>query len=309
MGDLVALRHADKRARAAPRKHLRLSKDMRADEAFRTILADTLTAAVRQAVILRAGRSVKALHDLRVALRRLEVMLNAFGKAFDQAWFEELRGRTKAVSASLSPARDLDVFLEDLWPEATGNDDSLAPLRRAAEESCAKAWKDAEACIASEDFRHLLDDLAALAQSRLPLCEARIGPISRALLARAAKRVKRRGRVAESGNEADLHRLRIGLKKLCYLSQVFAPLHDAQRAKPYLKALKLLQEELGHLNDIAHVHTTIAALLCQHDRAAIGYGAALFASHYDAGREGAARKALKRYRDFKAMKPFWQKPG
>ena len=63
---------------------------------------------------LRAGRSVEGLHQLRVALRRLEVALKAFGEEFQQEWLSDLRGRAKILSSRLGPARDLDVFLTEL---------------------------------------------------------------------------------------------------------------------------------------------------------------------------------------------------
>jgi CHAD domain-containing protein len=327
MDELIALRVSSARSSSAgqrllrtvakgkPRR-LRLAKTMPADEAFRAILADCLGAISAQAGVLRGGRSVEGLHHLRVALRRLEVMLAAFGKAFGQDWFAELRGRAKAISARLGPARDMDVFLEDLWPQAIrafdgrGGGGDFAALRRAAEDMQATAWEAVADCIASEDFSHLLDDIAALSQSSLPLGDGRkVKPVSRDLLKTAARRVARRGRAARSQGEADLHRLRIALKKLRYLTQAFACLYPQKRVKPALKAIRQMQEELGHLNDIAHVRSTIAELVRNGDAAAIGHGAGWVAGHYDAGRDRAAKKALKRYRDFRTLKPFWKKTG
>ena len=280
---------------------------MRADEAFRAILADALSAAAAQAGVLRAGRSAEGLHHLRVALRRLEVMLDAFGRAFDQDWFADLRGRAKAISARLGPARDLDVFLGDLWPEGIREGGDFAPLRRAAEDARAIAWEGVEGCIASEDFSHLLDDIAALSQSRLPMGQDKgIRPVARALLKKAAARVEKRGRKARGLKEGDLHRLRIGLKKLRYLSQAFAPLYAGKRTEAYLKSLKRLQEELGHLNDIANVRATIGELMRGPEAAAIGYGAGLVVGHYSAGRASVAKNAMRRYRDFRKLKPFWK---
>jgi len=303
MGDLIALRPAP----ALTGSRLRLSPDMRADEAFRAILGHTLTAISVHGQALRTGRNSKALHDIRVALRRQEVMLGAFAKAFGQDWFAELRARTKAISTRLSPARDMDVFLEDLWPDAAGKNIAFAPLRRAAEAARRAAWKDVRTCITSQEFHQLMEDIAALAGSRLPLGDGRgIRPVSRALLARAAKRVKRRGRQAKDGDEADLHYLRIGLKKLRYLSQVFAPLHDAPCARPYLKALKQLQEELGQLNDMTHVQDTIATLLRHKDNAAIGYGAGLLNRQHDGAKARIIQKTLKHYRAFHKLRCFWR---
>jgi CHAD domain-containing protein len=323
MEGLIAARHSSARSGSGPQRLLRaaatgartpvpLNRKMAADAAFRAILADCLGAASAQAGVLRAGRSAAALHRLRVALRRLEVMLAAFGKAFAQDWFADLRGRAKAISARLAPARDLDVFLEDLWPEATkslearGDGGDFTALRRDAEALRDQAWAAVETCLASEDFSHLLDDVAALSQSRLPMAGGdtlkRVAP---RLLQRAAKRVEKRGRKARSLEEGDLHRLRIALKKLRYIAQAFAPLYDTRKVAPYLAAVKRLQEELGHLNDIAHARTTIADLLRVGLVSEIGYGAGLFAGHYRAGRDAHARKAMKRYGDFKDRKRFW----
>jgi triphosphatase len=319
MDELLAIRHSSARTASAGQRLLRkaahgkprrlkLNRKMRADEAFRAILADCLGAISAQAGVLRTGRSVEALHHLRVGLRRLEVMLAAFGKAFGQDWFTELRGRAKAISARLGPARDMDVFLTDLWVDGTRGGGDFASLRRAAETMQANAWEAVEDCIVSEDFAHLLDDIAALSQSSLPLGHGRrLKPIARGLLDDAARRVARRGRKAKSHDEAELHRLRIGLKKLRYLTQAFAGLYSKKKLTPYLASLKQLQEELGHLNDIAHVRATIAELMRGNDTEAIGYGAGLIQGHYAAGRERAAQKAMKRYRDFKAIPRFWKK--
>jgi len=323
MEDVIAVRHSSARpshgtqrllraAATGKQARLKLRRKLRADEAFRAIMADCLGAASAQAGVLRAGRSVEALHHLRVALRRLEVMLGAFGKAFAQDWFADLRSRTKAISAKLSPARDLDVFLNDLWPAATapfkdgrGGGD-FAALRRDAEALRDQAWAGVEACLASEDFSHLLDDVAALSRSRLPMGgEEKLKTVARGLLKTAAKRVRIRGRKARGLEERELHRLRIALKKLRYVAQVFSPLYKKSKARSYLAALKRLQEELGHLNDIAHARATIAELLRVGLSAEIGYSAGMFAGHYAAGRGAHAKKAMKRYRDFKDMKRFW----
>ncbi len=318
MEDLIAVRHSSARpvhgaqrllrvAATGKQARLKLNRKMGADEAFRAILADCLGAAQAQAGVLRAGRSVQALHHLRVALRRLEVMLDAFGDAFEQDWLADLRSRTKAISARLSPARDLDVFLEDLWPAATAGGGDFTALRRDAEALRDEAWLAVETCLASEDFSHLMDDVAALSQSRLPMGRGeKLKRVARRLLRTAARRVEKRGRLANGLEERDLHRLRIALKKLRYVAQAFAPLYGRKQVEPYLAAVKRLQEELGHLNDIAHARATIAELVRIGLVAEIGYSAGLFAGHYAAGRDRHARKAMRRFRDFSDMKRFWR---
>ena len=318
MDDLIAVRHSSARPGSGAARLLRaaatgrraplvLSRKMAAEDGFRAMLADCLGAASAQAGVLRAGRSAPALHHLRVALRRLEVMLAAFGTAFEQDWFQSLRSRAKAISARLAPARDLDVFLDDLWPHVPHGGADFTALRRDAEALRDDAWLAVETCLASEDFSHLLDDVAALSQSRLPMAGGeKLRRVAGGLLQAAAKRAGKRGRKARSLDEGDLHRLRIALKKLRYIAQAFAPLYDRRKVKPYLAALRRLQEELGYLNDIAHARATIADLLRVGLVAEIGYAAGLFAGHYMAGRDGHAKKAMKRYRDFGDMTKFWK---
>src|ERR1700677_4144242 len=131
---------------------------MSPDDAFRTTLADCLAQMTANGGVLRHGRSTEGLHQLRVGLRRLEVALKSFGEAFEQPWLEELRGRAKVLSARLGPARDLDVFLEELLSapaKAFASDDDkemFAPLRLHAEEARGAAWKKAQDCIAGPDF-------------------------------------------------------------------------------------------------------------------------------------------------------------
>jgi CHAD domain-containing protein len=92
---------------------------MHPQEAFRATLSDCLAQIAANAATLRnqeskEHHSVEGLHQLRVAFRRLEVALGAFGREFHQGWLEELRGRAKILSGRLAPARDLDVFVGKL---------------------------------------------------------------------------------------------------------------------------------------------------------------------------------------------------
>ena len=102
------------------------------------------------------GRSVEGLHQLRVAFRRLEVALGAFGREFGQDWLEELRGRAKILSARLAPARDLDVFVDKLLGEPPRSGDAMAAALRARAESARDAGLGrVVACIAGTDFELL----------------------------------------------------------------------------------------------------------------------------------------------------------
>jgi CHAD domain-containing protein len=292
---------------------LRVSKAMRPEEAFRATLLDCLAQITANAATLRANRSVEGLHQLRVAFRRLEVALGAFGREFRQDWLEELRGRAKVLLGRLAPARDLDVFVEKLLadPPKSGVRDGQVQLKARAEGARDKAWAMVITCISSVDFDLFADDVAALASSQLPLTRTRRLPkTAERMLDRQVRRVKRRGRVAKSQDEGDLHRLRIALKKLRYTAEFFAPLYPRKDVARYLQNLRGLQNHLGDLNDVANVRSVVANLVREkgrkEDDSPMRYAAGAMVGWYGAQVPGAIKQALKRYKKFKRVEPFWR---
>jgi CHAD domain-containing protein len=298
-----------KPAKAAPGH---IAKTMPPEEAFRATLSGCLSQITANAATLRIGRSVEGLHQLRVAFRRLEVALGAFGREFGQDWLEELRGRAKILLGRLAPARDLDVFVEKLLidPPKSGVRDGLPQLRVRAQSARDSDWKDVITCISGTDFELFTDDVAALASSQLPLTrDQRLPRVAGRMLDRQVKRVKRRGRVAASRKEGDLHRLRIALKKLRYTCEFFAPLYPKREVTDYLRKLRLLQNHLGDLNDVANVRRVVGELMREKSKkdedADMRYAAGAMVGWYGAQVPATAKQALKRYRKFRSVKPFW----
>jgi CHAD domain-containing protein len=293
-----------------------VAKSMRPEEAFRATLSDCLAQITANAATLRAGRSVEGLHQLRVAFRRLEVALGAFGQEFGQDWLEELRGRAKILLGRLAPARDFDVFVGKLLasPPKSGVSDGLPQLRARAESARDQAWTAVIACISGVDFELFADDVAALASSQLPLTrDQRLPRTAMRMLDRQVRRVKKRGKTAASREEGDLHRLRIALKKLRYTAEFFAPLYPKRDVKRYLKKLRLLQNYLGDLNDVANVRRVVSEVLREKSKrdedGNLRYAAGAMVGWYGAQVPGAISRALTRYRKFKRVTPFWVRSG
>ncbi|HET7084194.1 MAG TPA: CHAD domain-containing protein [Rhizomicrobium sp.] len=304
-----------KPAKAAPAP---IAKKMRPEEAFRATLLDclaqiTANAAALRPQDLRDTRSAEGLHQLRVAFRRLEVALGAFGKEFRQDWLDELRGRAKILLGRLSPARDLDVFVGKLLadPPKSGVRDGLPQLRARADSARNAAWAAVSQCITSADFDMFADDVAALASSQLPLSRNRRLPrTAERILDRQVKRVSRRAKVAKSREEGDMHRLRIALKKLRYTAEFFAPLYPRKKVTRYLKKLRGLQNHLGDVNDAANVRSVVGHLIKERSRkdseGNMRYAAGAMVAWYGAQVPSAIKQALRRYKKFKRVKPYWR---
>jgi triphosphatase len=300
--------------KAAP---ARLRASMRSDEAFRANVSDCLAQITTHAATLRVGQSVEDLHQLRVALRRLDVALQSFGREFRQQWLIDLRGRAKTLSDRLAPARDLDVFVGRLMeqaPKLEGDNGAFVQLRVRAEDAREAAWQSVANCVAGVDFELFVDDIGSLANSQLPLAhQARLGRTAEHILDRQFRKVKKRGRAAASRNQIDLHRLRIALKKLRYSVELFAPIYSARSIKPYLKKLRSLQNDLGDLNDIINIRATASALLGAERKSRkeekdiqIGFAAGTIVGWYEAQTRFAIRNTLRHYKKFRKFKPFWR---
>jgi CHAD domain-containing protein len=150
-----------------------------------------------------------------------------------------------------------------------------------------------------------------LAQTRLPLGRQPSLPrLARRMLRRGARRVKKRGRAAQSREERDLHQLRIALKRLRYTAEFFASLYSKKKSARYLKKVRRLQEHLGALNDIAHVRGTLTKLVRGEDgksrgQADLRFAAGAVTGWYAARGGRIAKQALRDYHKFRRLKAFW----
>jgi CHAD domain-containing protein len=80
---------------------------------------------------VREGSDIEAVHDMRVASRRLRAALSVFGRAFECKEFERFERDVKAVTQELGAARDLDVMIDTLEKMES----TLAPSEQAGVDS------------------------------------------------------------------------------------------------------------------------------------------------------------------------------
>ena len=124
--------------------------------------------------IVRATDNADAIHDMRVAVRRLRAVLRTARPILERAWSDSLRHELDLFGKLLGAVRDLDVLMEHLADEAKELDAGasetealLAPLRADRDRARARLRK------ALEDQRYflLLDRLETAAGS-LPITRA-----------------------------------------------------------------------------------------------------------------------------------------
>ena len=92
-----------------------------------------------------------------------------------------------------------------------------------------------------------------------------------------------------------------------YATEFFDSLHAGKRARPYLAALKELQDALGHLNDVAVAERLLRGLSepAGGQRAAIGRASGLVLGWLARGVAEAEPEVRDAWQTFVARRPFW----
>lgn len=194
----------------------------------------------------------EAVHQARVALRRLRTAIGLFKPLFsDDERAVALSAEARLLAHALGELRNLDVLIEEL-----GNDVPAAV--RASRE---RATQHATAALHSSRPRLLMLDLVEWlttgAWREQPpdrdLAESPVTGFAANALKRAHKRFRRAADDLSGADEAACHRARIAAKKLRYAGEFFATLSPPgdRRLKKWLKTLKDVQDDLGRLNDVA----------------------------------------------------------
>ncbi len=209
------------------------------------------------------------IHQMRVATRRLRAALRLFSPHLPPALADELLPPLRILMTRLGHARDLDVLLSEIAApvmHALPDEPRLAALTGAVTDRQYSARAAAVHYLQSVAYGRLLL-LATALLHRPPFDMAAIdGAADDTLAAFAAGRLKRlRKKVlalaaaASIEDPVSLHQLRIGIKRLRYALEFFAPLAAGKSLRRLLQQLGLLQDELGQLNDLAN-----AGLLLMH---------------------------------------------
>ncbi|HXO19946.1 MAG TPA: CHAD domain-containing protein [Thermoanaerobaculia bacterium] len=242
----------------------------------------------------------EALHDFRVALRRLRSCLKAYRAHLEDSVPRKLAKKLRRLADATGSGRDAEVQIEWLRQRASHlsayHRAGLAWLLDRLEARKREAY-DAIRAEVAEEFAEVERELRRRlsvyrAEVRLDGAEKRetLGGTTAAILREMGGELAAHlARLDGAGDEREVHRARIRAKRLRYLVEPLAD--EVADARPLVKRIKNLQDLLGELHD-AHVleHELARAV----EAAAAERAAKLFAVSLDAVRDEKLLRAERR---------------
>jgi CHAD domain-containing protein len=216
-------------------------------------LIDEAAAARGRLAALHAsgGEDAEAIHDFRVALRRLRSALRPLGLAWGKKKTTALAERLRNVADLTGELRDEEVLretLEDLEIDAeTRTDLARWQVGRARRERGMRG-RVSNAILGSEDLDAVLADIRERIDgpAKHDLDPQRLAAEA---IGRAVAKVKDRANRSDSHDKLLMHKLRIAAKQLRYTAELFEGLTALDTAR-ITKAGAKLQKRLGTLHDL-----------------------------------------------------------
>ena len=279
------------------------------------------------------GRDGTALHQMRVALRRLRAAMSLFSGITGDDRAEAIKTELRWLAQELGPARDLDTLIVEVikpMRDRHRNEQGFVSISKMFARKHLKCFRQAQAAVQSARFRALVLDTAewieagpwstsedALKRARR---EMPIEIYAADQLSRRCKRIRRRGRRIGDLDPEQLHRLRIQVKKVRYATEFFAGVYQGKKSAKQCKKIKSslmqLQNCLGGLNDIvthkalfSDIITSRAKGLTEEQSRHRAFAAGLIIGNQQAQTEKLLNRARKAYSRFDGAKAFWKLPN
>lgn len=200
------------------------------------------------------GTDPEGVHQMRVALRRLKVVLKTFGMMN-----ADIREELDWLGNLLAKPRDLDVFQHEMLPSLKLSADDLVRIQPQIARAHRQAYSTLRNNLAQPRYQRLLLTLGHLFAARLPSSHSGVVHIASRQLQDSHKKLLKQGKQLASLSIDERHRLRGQVRQLRYAVELFSPLYLGKKhagkkaekqAATLLAALNELQDSLGMLNDI-----------------------------------------------------------
>lgn len=264
---------------------------------------------------------VEGVHQMRVAARRLRACLSLFRALIPAEQRDHLACELRWLIGELGPARDADVFTDEVVRpviKALPKEAALKELRERAEEIRHQGYERAEAALNSQRYLGLVMLLDAWARGRrwrshdapdlTVVQRSRASEVADALLERRYRRALALGKGLAKLKPVRRHQLRIQIKKLRYATEFLGRLFPRRKVVPYTDTLKTLQDRLGVANDLTVARGILERVADDahgKERARLSFAAGLVIGWNSRRGENDELLLMKAWQAFSTRAPFW----
>jgi triphosphatase len=299
---------------------LALDPEVTGDDALAGIIRHCISHMIANEACVTAGIDPEGIHQMRVALRRLRSALVLFRPFVPAEQYTGFNAEVKWLAGCLGDARDWDAYTASLLApvrSALPNADELTALASAVDMARGRSYQAAQEAVGSARYTILLLQLQAWLEARAwrnpnltsetaPLFRP-VGDLADKLLGKRHRSVCKRGRHFPTLAPEARHEVRKELKKLRYAVEFFQNLYAGKRLKRYLQRLEALQEDLGHLNDVATARSLTERLKKQNPQVNGDWriGSGLVMGWHTQAAGILEPHLIEHWQRFAAAKPFW----
>ena len=313
-GYALALDDGDQNRPGIARDGPALDPDMTAGQALQALGRSALARLCADGEGLRERQDSEGLHRLRVAARRFRALFPVFRSLADDEAAHGVQAGLKWLAGALGPARDLDVFIDQVGSDdARAHTEALAAFSKALVDARSEAYDRAMAALDSARYRALTLEAAAwleagswlTAHDRAKVRDGAATALARKALDKRRRTILKRGKHLAALDPAARHAVRIKSKVLRYAAEDLAPLfpEHPRRAARFIEAVKALQDTLGALNDLIARAALARAVVLASDDARVAVGAGQLTAPGSESRLMPA--ALEAFDVFAGARPFW----
>ncbi len=223
----------------------------------------------------RLGHDPEAVHDMRVATRRMRSAFRIMQPYFKKNATRDFRSSLRTTAQRLGAVRDLDVLLEkarrfeDAHPGA-----DLTPLYELWDRQRQVARSELIAYLDSKDFARFVARFDAFlkqpGKGAKPLPDTdetvphQVRHVVPHLIYQRYERVRAYETALDQAGDGTLHALRIDIKRFRYMVEFFSEVLGPQAAR-VIDACKTMQDHLGDLNDAAVAIEAMESFVARHD--------------------------------------------
>src|SRR5262245_36940388 len=218
------------------------------------ILRQRALAVLRRRRQVRAVATADSIHDLRVATRRLQELLDLFEPVLPGGESRKVRRRARRIRRDLAQVRDADILSDlvaDLAGQATAEERPalLALERRLTLEAGRLRGALAQAGRDGLPVPGINKRLRRLLESLQPVSLHRLGVAGREGLRKRDHELRSAMWRARTGRSGDLHALRLAVKRWRYSLEVLQA-SGLRRCPKAITAARRLQTALGGIHDL-----------------------------------------------------------